>query len=287
MPLYELDDAGKLRAPVLVAALDGWIDAGSAATLAVAQLAAESRPVATFDGDRLFDYRARRPTLDVVDGSLQNLDWPELQLVATTAGDRDLLVLTGPEPDYRWRQLSADVMNLVKQLGVTSWISLGALPAAVAHTRPVPILGTASVSGLLPEGVTMGPKGHLRVPSAALSVLELGVARSGIATLGFFAQIPHYVSMPYPGASIELLRHVGQYLDIELPLGDLPMKALETRTLLDAATSGDETTKAHVERLEQMADEAQLPTGDELISDIERFLRRGGDGGTDGGKLPN
>jgi PAC2 family protein len=134
----------------------------------------------------------------------------------------------------------------------------------------------------------MGPKGHLRVPSAALSVLELAVSRSGVATLGFFAQIPHYVSTPYPGASIELLRHVGLYLGVELPLGELPMKALETRTLLDAATSGDETTKAHVERLEQMADEAQLPTGDELISDIERFLRRGGgDGGQDGGKLPN
>jgi len=128
------------------------------------------------------------------------------------------------------------------------------------------------------------------VPSAALSVLELGVSQSGVPCVGFFAQVPHYLSAAYPQAAIELLGHVGRYLGFEPPLGELPMQALETRALLDAATAADERTKAHVERLEEMADQARLPVGDDLIADIERFLRDrgGGDRGSgDGGTRLN
>jgi len=280
-----------LDGPVLVAAFDGWVDAGSAGTLAAQRLLGDaSRVVASFDADRLFDYRARRPTLDILDGTLQSLEWPELELRAARLGERDLLVLTGPEPDFRWHELSSDVTGLVKQLGVSTWVSLGSIPAAVAHTRPVPVLGTASVRGLLPDGVSQGPDGRLRVPSAALSVLELGVSQSGVPCVGFYAQVPHYLSAAYPQAAIELLSHVGRYLGFEPPLGELPMQALETRALLDAATAADERTKAHVERLEEMADQARLPVGDDLIADIERFLRDrgGGDRGSgDGGTRLN
>src|SRR5437667_856010 len=235
MSLYSLDGKTDLNAPVLVAAFDGWVDAGQAGTLAAEQLATGGTVMATFDGDQIYDYRARRPTLDIVDGTLLSLDWPELNLRATTIGGRDLLILTGPEPDYRWRELSTDVAELAKRLGVTSWVSLGAIPAAVAHTRPVPVLGTASVRGLLPDGVAQGPDGRLRVPSAALSVLELGASASGIPSVGFYAQVPHYLSAAYPQAAIELLSHVGHYLGFEPSLGELPMQALETRALLDAA----------------------------------------------------
>ncbi len=280
-----------LDGPVLVAAFDGWVDAGNAGTLAARQLLGDaSRVVASFDADALFDYRARRPTLDILDGTLQSLEWPELELRAARQGERDLLVLTGPEPDFRWHELSSDVTALLKQLGVSTWVSLGSIPAAVAHTRSVPVLGTASVRGLLPDGVSQGPDGRLRVPSAALSVLELGVSQSGVPCVGFFAQVPHYLSAAYPQAAIELLGHVGRYLGFEPPLGELPMQALETRSLLDAATQADERTKAHVERLEEMADQARLPVGDDLIADIERFLRDrgGGDrGGGDGGTRLN
>jgi hypothetical protein len=286
MPLFHLAEPVTLDSPILVASFDGWVDAGNAGTLAARQLLGDaSRVVATFDADRLFDYRARRPTLDIVDGTLQSLEWPELTLRAARLGERDLLVLTGPEPDFRWHELSSDVTQLVKGLGVSTWVSLGSIPAAVAHTRPVPVLGTASVRGLLPEGVSQGPEGRLRVPSAALSVLELGVSQGGIPCVGFYAQVPHYLSAAYPQAAIELLSHVGRYLGYEPPLGELPMQALETRALLDAATAADERTKAHVERLEEMADQARLPVGDDLIADIERFLRdRGsGDRGDGGG----
>jgi hypothetical protein len=291
MPLFRTVESVTLDSPVLVAAFDGWVDAGNAGTLAARQLLGDdNRVVTSFDADRIFDYRARRPTLDILDGTLQSLEWPELVLRASRLGKRDLLVLTGPEPDFRWHELSSDITGLVKELGVSTWISLGSIPAAVAHTRPVPVLGTASVRGLLPEEVAQGPDGRLRVPAAALSVLELGVSQSGVPCVGLYAQVPHYLSAAYPQAALELLGHVGRYLDFEPPLGELPMQALETRALLDAATAADERTKAHVERLEEMADQARLPAGDELIADIERFLRDrgGGDRGSgDGGTRLN
>jgi len=291
MPLYHLDESIVPDAPVLVAALDGWVNGGNAGTLAAEQLAMDGRVVATFDGDRLFDFRARRPTLDIIDGKLIDLEWPKLQLTAVQIGDRDLLVLTGAEPDYAWRELAADVVTLTQRLQVSSWVSMGAIPATVAHTRPVPVLGTASAPGLLPAGVSQGPIGHLRVPAAALSVLELAVSEAGIPAVGFFAQVPHYASGSFPSAAIELLKHVGHYLALELPIGDLGRRALETRALLDAATSGDERTRTYVESMEEVADAAGTPSGDELIADIERYLRdRGPDGGDrdgGGGGRPN
>lgn len=286
MTLYTLEKPPKLDSPIVVAAFDGWVDGGRAGTLAADQLAEGGRAIATFDTDRIYDYRARRPTLDIVDGKLMDLEWPELRLVATRIGERDLLVLTGAEPDYLWRQLSTDVVALVKDLGVVTWVSLGAIPATVPHTRPVPILGTASADGLLPDDVPQGPDGQLRVPSALVSVLELAVSQAGIPALGFFAQVPHYASGAFPNAAVELLGRLGNFLGTDIPLGDLPKRALDTRALLDAAVSAEERTRTYVERLETMADEARLPAGDELIADIERFLRdRGGESG--GGGLPN
>ena len=279
MALYRIDEEPGFTAPVLVAALEGWVDAGGAGTTAAGQLAEGGTVVATFDADAIYDYRVRRPTLDIVDGRPLTLEWPARTLTATTVDGRELLVLTGPEPDYRWRELATDVVDLAKRLGVASWASLGAIPAAVAHTRPVPILATASADGLLPSGIRQGPDGLLRVPSAALSVFELTASSSGIPAIGLFAQVPHYVSTSYPTASIALLTALGRHLGVELPVGQLATRALERRGMLDAATAADEQTKAYVERLEALSDESRLPEGDELIADIERFLREGGGSG--------
>jgi hypothetical protein len=282
MALYTLDGDPGFTAPVMVAALEGWVDAGGAGTTAAAQLADGGTVVATFDADAIYDYRVRRPTLDIVDGRPLTLEWPALTVTATTVDERQLLVLTGPEPDYRWRELATDVAELAKRLGVASWASLGAIPAAVAHTRPVPILATASADGLLPSGIRQGPEGLLRVPSAALSVFELTASASGIPAIGLFAQVPHYVSASYPTASIALLTALGRHLGVELPVGQLATRALERRGMLDAATAADEQTKAYVARLEALSDESRLPEGDELIADIERFLREGGASGGSG-----
>jgi hypothetical protein len=271
--LYTLDDTRELIAPVMIAAFDGWVDAGSAATTALGVLAADADIVATFDADRLFDYRARRPPLEIVDGRLTELTWPELVLRRTRLDERDLLVLVGPEPDYRWRAFTADVVGLAGRLSVVQWISLGAIPAAVPHTRPVPIIGTEASPGLLRGQVVAGPSGTLRVPSALVSALEIEVSAAGIPALGYFAQVPHYVSGPYATAALELLRAPGTHLGVEIPAGELAQEARELRARLDTAAGLDETTRGYVERLEVLYDEQRLPSGDDLISDIERFLR--------------
>lgn len=279
MALYELHDRDVPGGAVVVVAFDTWVDAGLAATTAAERLAAEGPIVATFDADALFDYRARRPSLEIVDGRPSRLTWPSLTIRLTQLGGRDLLVFTGPEPDYRWGELTAAVVDLLRRLRVREWISLGAIPAAVPHTRPVPILGTESRPGLLRGGAEVGPQGILRVPAAAISVLEHAVATAGIPALGYFAQVPHYVSGPYPAAAVALLRAVGRHLDAEPPIGDLDDEARALRTRLDTAAAVDDATRTYIERLEAMVDEARLPSGEDLISEIERFLRERGNGG--------
>lgn len=275
MPLYDLDEsaADGLESPLLVAAFDGWVDAGSAATTAVARMADDGALVATFDGDALLDFRARRPTLEIVDGRPDTLSWPSLTLRRSPTAGTNLLLLTGAEPDFRWNQLAAEVVELTRQLGVSSWISLGAIPAAVPHTRPVPILGTQSTAGLLRGDVQAGPAGTLRVPAAFLSVLDHTIARAGIPALGYFAQVPHYVTGAYPAASLALLTAVERHVGVTLSPGTLTGEAVALRSRLDRAAASDADTRAHVERLEKMVDEARLPAGDELIGEIERFLR--------------
>jgi hypothetical protein len=270
-------NARDLVAPTVVVALDAWVDAGSASTTAAKALADEDSPqVASFESDVMYDYRARRPTLEILDGRPASLAWPDLSFRRTRIGERDILVLSGPEPDFRWRELADDLASLARQLEVEQWISLGAIPAAVPHTRPVPVLGTESAPGLLRGDVTPGPQGLLRVPSAAISVLDIAVAEAGIPALGYFAQIPHYISGEYAPAAIALIEALATHLDVEIPVDSLRAEAELLRARLDTATAVDEKTRAYVERLEEMVDEARLPAGDELISEIERFLRERG-----------
>jgi hypothetical protein len=278
MPLYRLEELPAiLAAPVIVAAFDGWIDAAGAASTAADVLAHEGELVATFDGNVLFDYRSRRPTLDVVDGTLTRLVWPALELHRRPAGERDLFVLHGAEPDFRWKELGSDILELCVRLGVTQWISLGSIPAAVPHTRPVPVMATASAGTGLHEAETKGPPGLLRVPSAGLSAMEVAVSEGGIPAVGFYAQVPHYIGGPYAAATLALLQHLARHLRIELPLGSLDEDARTQRERLDAAIADDEDVRAILQQLEN-ASEEEIPSGDELAAEIERFLRNEGPG---------
>jgi proteasome assembly chaperone (PAC2) family protein len=276
--LYRIDLPDDLVAPTLVAAFDSWIDAGGASSTAAGQLAEDGDVVVEFDGDVLFDYRARRPVLEIVDGRLSELTWPSVSIRRRRIDGRDLLVLSGAEPDFRWREFAIGVVEVAKQLEVALWISLGAIPAAVPHTRSTSVLGSASQPGLLLGDVQAGPAGTLRVPSAAISVLEHAIGQAGIPAVGYYAQVPHYISGPYPAAAVELLKAVGRHLGTEIPMTALSEEAQELRTRLDAAASLEETTRTYVQRLEAMVDEERLPSGEDLISEIERFLRdRGGE----------
>jgi hypothetical protein len=283
MSPYRLaSDAPDLDAPVLLAAFDGWIDAAGASTAAVAQIASEATTLVEFDPDALFDFRSRRPVLDIVDGTLTELSWPELTMRRTRHAGRDVVVFMGAEPDYRWRELGRDTVEILRRLGVRQWVSLGSIPAAVPHTRPVPVIANASTPGLLRDGPQQGPQGLLRVPSAALSTVEVAVAGSGIPCVGFYAQVPHYVGGPFPAASLALLEHVSRQIGVDIPPGDLLEQAAVHRRRLDEAVAADEDSQSYVERLENMVDEERIPSGDELASEIERFLRGGGDSGTIG-----
>jgi len=271
----------------MIAAFDGWIDAAGAATACANHVAEDGDVVASFDVDALNDYRARRPVLDVVDGVLARMQWPDILLRHAKVGERDILVLVGPEPDYKWKQLGDDILELALRLGVIEWISLGAIPAAVPHTRPVPVLATASADALLRDGEQQGPGGVLRVPAAALSAVEMTVAGAGIPAVGYYAQVPHYIgTSPYAPATLALLQHVERRLGVTLPLGALGDDAVAQRQRLDAAIAEDEDSREYLTRLEALASEERMPTGDELASEIERYLRQTGSSGSEGDTGP-
>jgi hypothetical protein len=278
--LYHLLDHPEFDDPLMIMALDAWVDAGSAATSAATLLSEGATVIAGIETDGLYDYRSRRPTLRIVDGRPVELDWPKLAVLHRRLTRRDILILSGPEPDYRWRELAAEMVLLAEDLGVTEWLTLGAIPAAVPHTRPVPVLGIESRAGLLKGGIEPGPAGSMKVPAAAVSVVDIAIAEAGIPAFGYFAQVPHYVSGEYPAAAVALVRAVERHIGESITTAMLELEARGIDARLDAAAAADDSTRSYIARLEGMVDEARLPSGDELIGEIERFLRdRGSDGG--------
>ena len=193
--LYELHDQPSLEEPVLVMVLEGWIDAGYAATTAAQTLlnGIDSYPVATFDTDALLDHRARRPVMHLVDGVNTGLSWPSLELRAGVDEDgNDLLLLLGAEPDHSWRAFTEAALELAQAFGTRMVVGLGAYPAAVPHTRPV----TLSVTAATPElaSVTGLLRGTLDVPAGVQAVIERRCDELDIPAIGLWAQVPHYVS---------------------------------------------------------------------------------------------
>lgn len=214
-----------------------------------------------------------------MDGDLKSLAWSELTLRHARAGDRDLVVLTGAEPDFRWRELADAIHALCIRFGVVESVTLGSLGLAVPHTRPTQITATAS----RPE--VLGPddqrtEGLLRVPAAAVSVIEMNLRDRGVPTVGFFAQTPHYVTATYAPAVLALLERLGRHLGVVLPIGSLPADAESQRAQLDSIVEQRPEIKEYVERLEAAYQPGwSIPSADELGAEIERFLRRQGDEG--------
>ncbi|HLW45401.1 MAG TPA: PAC2 family protein, partial [Acidimicrobiales bacterium] len=207
--LFEVHTSPVLSAPVLVVAMEGWIDAGLGAANAVASLTEHppATDLVTFDSDHFLDLRARRPMVRIVDGVTTELEWPRTQLrLGHDPAGADILFLVGPEPDYHWRQFVDAVVQLALRHGVRLVVGLGAFPAAAPHTRPVRLAATAppSSAGLVAQiGVVQG---ELEVPAGVLSALEIALGEAHIPTVSLWARVPHYVSaMPYPAASAVLL----------------------------------------------------------------------------------
>ncbi len=277
--LYTLLRTSDFDEPVLLVHLEGWIDAGQSAALAISHILDQINPVdlARFETEWLLDHRARRPTMKVVEGVNVGLDWPTIELAAgQDAKGNDLLVLHGAEPDHNWRSFVDAVVGLAQKFGVRRMVGLGAYPAATPHTRPSRLSVTASTLELTGNGLA---NATLEVPAGVESALEKAFEAVGIDSLGVWAQVPHYVSgVPYAGAALALVEGMANAAGVTFDTGDLATEAIATRNRLDALVDRDETHGEMLTQLEHQhdqltQDDVGLPTSDELAAEVEHFLR--------------
>jgi len=269
--------------PVMVVALDGWIDAGLGAKAAVANVLEQisTELMATFDPDELIDHRARRPTLRLIDGVIDRVTWPEIELrVGEDANSKAALILVGPEPDMRWHAFTDAVVDLARSLDVRLVVGLGAFPAPVPHTRPTRVAATATSPEL--AGTVGYVSGTIEVPAGVHAPIEAALGQAGIPAVGIWARVPHYLSgMPYPAAAAALLESLAAVSGLALDSSSLQAAATSTRTRVDALIAQSEEHTAMVRQLEEHVDAAEsaafgggdIPSGDELAAELERFLR--------------
>ncbi|SFA62642.1 Proteasome assembly chaperone (PAC2) family protein [Rhodococcoides kroppenstedtii] len=277
-----------LRDPVLVAAFEGWNDAGDAASGAVEHLELiwDATPLAELDSEDYYDYQVNRPTVRQVDGVTREMDWPStrLSLCSPPGSDRDVVLLRGIEPNMRWRSFCDDLLDFVEELGVRTVVILGALLADTPHTRPVPVTGTA-YSTEAAEQFNL-EQTRYEGPTGITGVLQDQCVRAGVPAVSLWAAVPHYVSQPpNPKATVALLQRVEDVLDIEVPLGELPTQAEDWEQQVTEMTEDDEEIAEYVRSLEERGDaevdmnEAVAKVdGDALAAEFERYLRRRGPG---------
>jgi hypothetical protein len=276
-----------LDSPVLVGTFTGWIDASGAAAAALASLDAvtEARPLATFDPDLFIDYRARRPTMELREGVSTSLVWPEIALKAGRTPDgRDVLLLGGSEPDSNWHRFAEAVCGLALELGVGRAVFFGAYPFACPHTRPSRLACTSPDAGLV--AALPYVRSSLDVPAGMTAVLEHALTARGVAALGLWAQVPHYLgAMAYPAASAALLDGLATVTGATAPTAVLRHEATLLSERVDGLIAANSEHRAMVAQLEAAYDaqpeaasttdlvDGQLPSADELAAEVERFLR--------------
>ncbi|MEU5843606.1 PAC2 family protein [Rhodococcus sp. NPDC047139] len=284
-------DVPVLRNPVLVAAFEGWNDAGDAASGAVEHLELiwDAEPFAELDSEEYYDYQVNRPQARLVDGVTREIEWPttRLSLCSPPGSDRDVVLLHGIEPSMRWRSFCDAIIELVDEFEVHTVVLLGALLADTPHTRPVPVTGTA-YSAEAAERFKLQTSRY-EGPTGITGVLQDAFVRAGIPAVSFWAAVPHYVSNPpNPKATVALLRRVEDVLDLEVPLGELPLLAEEWEQTVTDMIDDDEEIAEYVRTLEERGDaEAEEDIseviakidGDALAAEFERYLRRRGPGG--------
>jgi predicted ATP-grasp superfamily ATP-dependent carboligase len=278
--LYEIAQWPDVTDPVLVVALDGWIDAGAGAGAAMAHLAQEmdTTLVASFDAEVLIDYRSRRPIMHLVEGVNTKLTWPTIEVRhGVDLEGNDVLLLSGAEPDVRWRTFTDDIIGLIDDLGVGLVVGLGAYPAAVPHTRATRLSTSASTSELAARVGQLA--GTLDVPAGVQAAIERRCAEEGVPNVGIWAQVPHYVAgMPYPGASVALLEGLEKVAGVRVDLDPLRESDRLLKLRLDTLVGENPEHLEMVRQLEHAHDESSelmgpVPTGDELAAEVERYLR--------------
>ena len=287
--LYELTgEVPELDSPVLIQALTGFVDAGSAIQLSREHLLdrLDVRTIATFDVDQLLDYRSRRPPMVFIEDHWASYEQPELALhLLRDEIGAEFLMLTGPEPDIQWERFIAAVIELIDRLGVRLTVGLNAIPMAVPHTRPVSVTAHATDKSLLGEHESWLQR--VQVPASVGGLLEFRLGESGRDAIGYAAHVPHYLAQTsYPAAAELLLDSISASTGLALPTGSLREAAVAVRAEVDKQVAEDEQASRLVSSLEQQSDAflrgreasllagdtGDLPTADELGAELERFL---------------
>ncbi len=274
----------QLRSPALVCAFAGWNDAAGAATTALTT-AAESLDadvIAQIDPEEFFDFQANRPTIRLTEGQTREIEWPgNVLLAATPAGaERDLVLLAGTEPNLRWRTFADGIAETSEALGVEMVVTLGALIADVAHTLPVPITGLASDKELV-ERLDLA-RSNYEGPTGVVGVLHDACRRRGIPSASLWAAVPHYVAaVPNPKAALALLRRLEGLLGVAVEASGLEEESESYQSQVSRAVAANPEIEELVQRLEaEQSDrlnmEDDVPSGESLARDFERYLRQQG-----------
>jgi proteasome assembly chaperone (PAC2) family protein len=277
----------ELRDPVLVAAFEGWNDAGDAATGAIEflELAWDAGPLTELDPDDYYDFQVNRPTVSLVDGVTRRISWPttRLSVCRPDGADFDLVLVRGIEPNMRWRSFCDELLAIVRDLGVRTVVTLGALLSDSPHTRPTPVTGTSyDAESAARYGLE---RSRYEGPTGIVGVLQDMCVGIGIPAISFWAAVPHYVAQPpNPKATIALLHRVEEVLDIAVPLGELPAQADEWQKLVDEMAEEDEDVQEYIRNLEERDDAGEMreASGDAIAKEFERYLRRRDRGGPPG-----
>ncbi|QTE30643.1 proteasome assembly chaperone family protein [Pengzhenrongella sicca] len=294
----ELLDARKVRTqagPVLVHAIRGFVDAGSAGQLAAAHLADDltTTRLATFDVDQLLDYRSRRPAMTFDSTTWSAYAEPELVLdVVHDVEGVPFLLLHGMEPDVQWERYAAAVEQIVERFDVPLTIAIHGIPMGVPHTRPLSVTAHATRPELIADHTSWF--GAVQVPASASALVEYRLGQSGHDAMGFAVHVPHYLAQsPFPQASITAIENLQRATGLDLRVSDLTDAAREATEEIDRQVEASGEVKAVVLALEEqydsfarsigrtnlLAETSEIPTADELGAEFERFLaQQGGDG---------
>ncbi|WP_137159115.1 PAC2 family protein [Blastococcus sp. CCUG 61487] len=283
-PKSTSDDLPDLTDPVVVAAFEGWNDAGDAATGAVEHLELiwDAKPLAALDPEDYYDFQVNRPTVSLIDGVSRRVEWPTTRVsVARPPGsERDIVLIRGIEPNMRWRSFCEELIGLLHELDAQTVVSLGALLADTPHTRPTPVTGSAyDEESATAYGLETS---RYEGPTGILGVFQDACVQAGLPAISFWAAVPHYVSQPpSPRATVALLQRVEEVLELPVPLGALPQQAEDWVATVDEMASEDEEVVEYVRSLEERQTEVDLSqaSGDQIAREFERYLkRRGGTG---------
>jgi proteasome assembly chaperone (PAC2) family protein len=272
--VIDVDQWPELREPVMLVALTGWVDGGLAGTgtlAAVAEALDAPRKFASVDLADLLDLQQTRPTVSLIDGVTRRIDWPSIDLVAGHAG-RDVVLVTGPEPSVRWRDVTTDLVQVAQRLDVQLAVTLGGMPAPVSHRRPVNILATASSRSVAQEVGAL--RGDYFGPTGAQTVLQVALGDVGIRAVGFWAQVPHYVAAtPSPPAIRAMLERLRDVAGLTVDLHALDEQSDAYLERVEEGLSERPDVADMVVQLESETAPDEAVSGEDLAREIERFLR--------------